>query len=477
MHDDSATDGVAPLLRRFAAWIDPGVTSNEESKRSYYADAVIVPDANVLLNLYQYTPATRGDLLAALESISARLWLPHQVGLEFVRGRAGVIKRRNEALSKAPGEISRAFDAAWKQIDTALNRVKSLIVSYSDPYGLDEIEDLVSRPLFEEASAPWKSALIAHAKKIRDEHDIDPDALAGDTDELLKTIAGLFSDRIGSPVDEAILRSRVEHAIHFRYPNEIPPGFSDHGKGSELLAAGDFLVWEEMVEHGQTLPRGTKTIFVSGDTKEDWYQPADLGQKRRPWPYLIDEFRLRTGGEILIVETSQFYADIKEYLGADIATSSIEEANRSVAWPEDGIFLPPGVLAELDPPDALMAAAYLSVPQAGKAVMRRDTDRSFRWWLIGVTRDLGLRERHDDEPRFDLQAFLRAGSADRPQDWVLAGSVLKVGEFPYLTMFVAPWFVSVLERCSNVDRKIFLSLAHQHGRMTGFDSAEPPVSP
>ncbi|MEV6889371.1 PIN-like domain-containing protein [Kribbella sp. NPDC051137] len=478
MHDANETDGAAPLLRQFAAWIDRGATSNEEVRRSYYADAIIVPDANVLLSLYQYTPATRGDLLAALGSISARLWLPHQVGLEFVRGRAGVIKRRNEELSKAPGEISRSFDAAWKQIDAAVNRVQSLIVRYSDPNGFNETESLVTRQQFEDASAPWKTVLIEQAKKVRDEHDIDPNTLAGDADELLRTIADLISDRIGDPVDEATLRRRVERAINFRYPNEIPPGFSDLGKGSELLAAGDFLIWEEIVEHGQALPRGSRVIFVSGDTKEDWYQPAGLGQKKRPWPYLLDEFRLRTGGDILIVETSQFYADIKHYLGTDIAASSIEEANRAVVSADEGIFLPTGVLADLDPPDALLASAYLSVPQAGKAAIaavRRGTDRYFQWWLIGVTKDLGLRECSDDEPRFDLQAFLRPGAVGLSQDWIPAGSVLRMGEFPYLTMFIAPWFLSVLELCSNADRKIFLSLAHQHGRMTGFDSNEPPA--
>ena len=39
-------------------------------------------------------------------------------------------------------------------------------------------------------------------------------------------------------------------------------------------------------------PRRGRVIFVSGDKKADWYEPARwANEPPRPWPSLIDEFR------------------------------------------------------------------------------------------------------------------------------------------------------------------------------------------
>ncbi|MEU4293826.1 PIN-like domain-containing protein [Kribbella sp. NPDC026596] len=468
----------APLLRHFDAWIEPAYGTDDAAKQEYYPSAIIVPDTNVLLDLYQYTPVTRQQLLAALQSVSDRLWLPHQAGLEFVRGRAGVIKRRNEVLSRAPREVNSAFESAWKQIDSAAKHIKNLMVSYAGPDNLGEIDALMNRELFDQFTAQWKTALIERAKAIKDEHDIGPGAFIGGADELLITIAELFGDRIGEPVTEDALRLRVERATKFRYPNNIPPGFSDLGKDTELLAAGDFLLWEEVIEYAQNLPE-PKVIFVSGDTKVDWYQQAGFGQKKQPWPYLIDEFRLRTGGRILITETAEFYADIKQYLGADIASSSIEEVNRPVAAPErdDEVFLSPKELGQSDPPSALVEAAYYSAQLSSKAVrqaIERPSDRLFQWWLIGVTRDLAKRGTESGEPLFDLQAFRREEATPGPS-WVPADAVLHLGEFPYLSMYIAPWFATILELSPPADRQRLLRLAHEHGSATGFGAPDRPV--
>ena len=53
-------------------------------------------DANVLLNLYRYSPETRGELENALKSIEDRLFLPHQAAKEFLRNRLGVTASQAE---------------------------------------------------------------------------------------------------------------------------------------------------------------------------------------------------------------------------------------------------------------------------------------------------------------------------------------------------------------------------------------------
>lgn len=89
------------MLRRFRAWLAPGQETAYGQKRSmFFSRAMVVLDANVLLDLYRYTQDARVQVLAALRLIAdqQRLWLPHQVGLEFVRNRANAVKDRQRNL-------------------------------------------------------------------------------------------------------------------------------------------------------------------------------------------------------------------------------------------------------------------------------------------------------------------------------------------------------------------------------------------
>jgi hypothetical protein len=468
------------LLRQYRAWIQPGGSAGGAERKAFYTSAVVVLDTNVLLDLYQYTPATRRQLLAALQSVSNRMWMPHQVGLEFVRGRAGVIKDRIEALAKAPRDVSSAFDAAWRQVLGATAQVKKLLEDYAGSDGAAELDELITVERFKELMDPWRSELITRAKGIRDEDDFGSATFTEGSDTLLPQIAELFEDRVGEPASESVLRERVEHATEFRFPNKIPPGFSDLRKGTALGAAGDYLLWEEMIEHAQSLPTESKIIFASRDAKEDWYQAKGFGNSQRPWPALVDEFERRTGSLLLMVDTAGFYAGIREFLGAEITSSTIDELNRPAPLYEGGeqLFVLPKDLASQDPPEELALEAYRAAGLSSKAIrqaLSRPSDRLFQWWLIGTTRDLGMRETNDGEPLFDLQAVLRPEVKQGP-GWIPASDIVQPGEFPYLSMFIAPWFVSILQTSPQVDRVSLLRLAHRHGSATGFgapDQATP----
>jgi hypothetical protein len=50
-----------------------------------------VVDANVLLNVYRFSERARDDLLKVLHRVADRLWIPHQVALEYQAHRVNVI--------------------------------------------------------------------------------------------------------------------------------------------------------------------------------------------------------------------------------------------------------------------------------------------------------------------------------------------------------------------------------------------------
>ena len=72
--------------------------ADEEFSR-LWQEATFVFDTNVLLHLYRYTPSTRNDLLKVIEALQQRIWIPHQVGLEFSRKRIDVIVEQNEIFN------------------------------------------------------------------------------------------------------------------------------------------------------------------------------------------------------------------------------------------------------------------------------------------------------------------------------------------------------------------------------------------
>ena len=70
-----------------------------------WKEATIVLDTNVLLNLYRLPTSARDEFLTVLDLLKDRLWVPHQVALEFQRNRLTVIaaerKSTEDALSSA----------------------------------------------------------------------------------------------------------------------------------------------------------------------------------------------------------------------------------------------------------------------------------------------------------------------------------------------------------------------------------------
>ena len=57
-------------------------------------------DANVLLNLYRYTPKTRDAFFNLLEKIRDRIWIPYQAAMEYQKNRLFVINAQKEAYNE-----------------------------------------------------------------------------------------------------------------------------------------------------------------------------------------------------------------------------------------------------------------------------------------------------------------------------------------------------------------------------------------
>src|SRR5690348_15285906 len=69
--------------------------------RQAYTTGLIVVDANVLLALYEITADAREEVLAVLQNVRARVWVPQQAMLEYCRNRRRVVQDRINRFSAA----------------------------------------------------------------------------------------------------------------------------------------------------------------------------------------------------------------------------------------------------------------------------------------------------------------------------------------------------------------------------------------
>jgi hypothetical protein len=409
----------------------------------------VVLDTNVLLDLYRYTQQARVQVLAALRLVADqhRLWLPHQVGLEFVRNRANAVKGRQISLSNAGKAVNADFQEAIRLVAEERDTVAGLLRDIAqDDSAADELTASITKEQITVAFSGWQKTLTDHMKRLREAEDLTPQTVLAN-DPILPEIAALFGDRIGEPPPEARIRQLVHDAVAYRFPNRIPPGFEDSGKGTDLGAAGDYLLWEEIIGYVNTLRESRHVLIVSRDTKRDWYEHDDKGRPTRPWPALHDEMRVRTGRELLILTPKEFFQGAQEFLGAQLADDTYEEFDRvsDEAMAEstedlgEGLHTVTDLNAELVNPgplaDEARKAAGLVTPES-QTLLRNE--RRFAWWLVGVTADLGVRNAAFDEPPVVLAAAARTRPTEawRPERVPLAGGVVKV--------WVTPWMAEAL---------------------------------
>lgn len=438
------------LLSRYRAWLAPRQESAEGvARRPFFAAGLVVLDTNVLLDLYRYTQQARLQVLAALRLVAdqQRLWLPHQVGLEFVRNRANAVKGRQISLSNAGKAVNTDFQEAVRLVTEARDTVAGLLRDIAqDDSAADELTSSITRDQITAAFSGWQNTLTDHMKRLREAEYLTPQNVVAN-DPILPEIAALFENRIGDPLPESTIRQLVNDAVTYRFPNRIPPGFEDSGKGTDLRAAGDYLLWEEIIGYVSTLPEPRHVLIVSRDTKRDWYEHDEKGRPMRPWPALHDEMRARTHSELLILTPKDFFQGAQEFLGAQLAADTYEEFDRvseeatadSTDELDEGSQTITELSAELVHPGPLADEARRTaglVTPGSQALL--NSDRRFAWWLVGVTAELGVRNAAFDEPPVVLAAASRTRPTDAwlPERVPLAGGVVKV--------WVAPWMAELL---------------------------------
>ncbi|MFF3393102.1 PIN-like domain-containing protein [Streptomyces sp. NPDC002669] len=451
-----------PLIKQYRDWIKKGPSENDPDRARFFTDGIVVLDTNVLLSLYEYTPTARHQVLDALQSVQSRLWLPHQVGLEFVQNRHRVIIGRKKALEEARRILRNKLSDAKAAIKEARAHTQKMLIKYAqDTVASSELEAQISNKAIDELLSNWSKELERQLTGLS-EYDISISP-GSESDAVLSQVAVLFGDQVAKPPSPTKTRQRVREASTYRFPNLIPPGFKDARKETPLSSSGDFLLWEETISYMADSTDRSHLLFVSNDTKEDWYQPPGEGRSTpRPWPSLASELRLRTGAELRIETPGDFYRGVNRFLHAEIAEATYAEIDRAAVNPVEAVITEKEAVSTR-PPANLVAASFKAAGLE-EAALDSISDPAHRlpflWWLIGATAQLERRPRFDDEPDVAVTAATR--SVAQPDPGWIPGIRLHLGEWPYRSSsWIAPWFVQAVNDSTRRDRKILQGLAAQ----------------
>lgn len=256
---------------------------SEDELNAALQSALVVVDANVLLNLYRYNESTRDDLLGVLRGLDGRLWVPHQVLREFWRNRLGVLASRGASTDQALAALGKQQRATS---DTIQQWAKATAIESGDRDSL--LEKIAALHIALEGE------IRAHAPSA-------PAVVGGAVSEpVLVQLESLLAGKAGKAPAAAEWQAAVKEG-NARVARQEPPGYLDADKASSDLpegAAGDYLVWLQTIE--EAARRSLDVLLVTGDEKEDWWwrhRSEFLG----PRVELVAELKTRCGRQLYML--------------------------------------------------------------------------------------------------------------------------------------------------------------------------------
>jgi hypothetical protein len=243
----------------------------EEDFSKLWDGCLFILDTNILLNLYRYSPKTRGKFFEFLNRLSSRLWLPHQVAKEYQHQRLNVIVE--ETFEKSPLELS---DELYNRIMDELN---SRIKEYEQLFQNDTI-----RPI----------------------------------------IDSLYENKIGLPFSQQDLEEIFKKGEK-RYSNNIPPGYEDARIKKDNQKFGDLILWYQIMRDARE--KGKPIILITDDRKEDWWW-IHHGKTSGPRPELIKEFLSETNMTLHIYNSNRFVDFAEKYFNLKADREASKEIER-----------------------------------------------------------------------------------------------------------------------------------------------------
>lgn len=267
-------------------------------------------DANILLNLYKFTPDAAREVLRALRTMRDVLFIPHQALNEFWPLRDGV--RSGPHHREAAGKL-RAAKADILRIVRTWQKRTGLDADGTRESRAQEISEHLA------IASGALEMLESSIEAVREESADSGEWLLDELDEI-------FAGRIGEKPSDSE-RSSSLREFEKRVAQGLPPGLRDVEirKGEVAKASGDYFIWTQCVGEAQRVStsRGAHVdlTLVTEDHKDDWVRSSEddhlLAHRA-----LVKEYHEATGGSFRIMSFEDLLDTASQYFGAQVSSES-----------------------------------------------------------------------------------------------------------------------------------------------------------
>ena len=317
--------------------------SESQLKGHWQAD-IFSFDANVLLNLYRYTPSTREAFFTLLEQVKDRIWISYQAAYEYQKNRLIVINAQKEAYQ----EIRETLEKKKNEIEAKLN-------------GFTKHPYLQASDLKKQIESAFQS-ISRDLDQFEKNH---PDYLS--QDPVLDRLTTILEKRIGDDLEQPELE-KIYADGKKRYEQKIPPGYMDladkKNEGNRSLY-GDLIIWKQVIKKAKDSAKSI--IFVTDDLKEDWWYKFK-GKTISARPELIKEFRDETKQRINIYQADRFLESANKNLSQKTNQAAIDEVRKVRLADEKEIETLLAFITNLTPPE-------LTIPQ--QKILKSNFENAF----------------------------------------------------------------------------------------------------
>jgi hypothetical protein len=279
--------------------------------KKIWNECIFVFDTNVLLDLYRYSKETSDKYIGVLKKIKIekRIWIPHQVGLEFHKRRIILISDLKNSYSEIKKILEDSIADAQKKIDDKYHKEHPFL-DFKNIY--TELDGCLKKII----------GIIDENEKAHPDW-FNKDTILDELDDLLK---GNIGDNYSQERLIEIYKEGKE-----RYSNNIPPGYEDATDKDNERKYGDLILWYQIIDKAKDSKK--PIIFITRDKKEDWWWKQS-GNTIGPRHELKKEILTKAKVEFHMYDSERFLEYAFEHYKQVVDKEALKEIKRVKAFDE-----------------------------------------------------------------------------------------------------------------------------------------------
>lgn len=273
------------------------MSSQHNSKiTSIIEESIIVFDTCALLNVYRYSLLSSKRILDYIKQYEEKMWVPSQVRKEFYKNKGNV--RSINLYKNLDKQLT-------KHVETKRDELLVQLSEY-EKKRFPKFTELKSQ--LEEKFAEMVTITKEYKNEVIEETGVYKEFIE-EVDAFLDSL--LKSDKVGEAVDLVSLMEIIKEG-ELRYKYNLPPGFKDADKNEGIDKFGDLILWKEIIKRAGEISE-KNIIFVTSDTKSDWFLKNKQNEIMNPREELMSEFKHHhLEKEIIIIPFEDYIAEISD---------------------------------------------------------------------------------------------------------------------------------------------------------------------